>query len=93
MIKSFADKHTAAIFTGQFVRKLPHDIQIIARRKLKFIDAANRIGELKIPPDNRLELLTGNRVDQWSIRINEQWRICFKWVDGHAINVEIADYH
>ena len=93
MIKSFADKHTAAIFAGQFVRKLPHDIQTIARRKLKFIDAANRIEELKIPPGNRLELLIGSRVDQWSIRINDQWRICFKWVDGHAINVEIADYH
>ena len=93
MIKSFTDKATAAIFVGQFVRKLPHDMQAIARRKLKLIDAVSRIEELRIPPGNRLELLTGDRTEQWSIRINDQWRICFKWEDGHATNVEIVDYH
>ena len=93
MIKSFADKATAAIFSGELVRRLPHDIQGIARRKLKLIDAVNRIEELRIPPGNRLELLTGNRVGQWSIRINEQWRICFSWEDGHASDVEVVDYH
>ncbi len=93
MIKTFADKHTAAIFAGQFVRKLPHDIQTIARRKLKLIDATSTIEELKIPPGNLLELLSGNRAGQWSILINVQWRICFNWQDGHAINVEVADYH
>lgn len=93
MIKSFADKATAAIFSGVLVRKLPHDIQTIARRKLKLIDATSRVDELRIPPGNRLELLSGNRAGQWSIRINDQWRICFKWADGHAEDVEIVDYH
>jgi len=93
MIKSFADKGTAAVFSGQLVRKLPHDIQGIARRKLKLIDAVIRIEELRVPPGNRLELLTGNRAGQWSIRINDQWRICFRWEDGHAGDVEIVDYH
>lgn len=93
MIKSFADKATAAVFSGQLVRRLPHDIQAIARRKLKLIDAVNKIEELRIPPGNRLEQLSGNRADQWSIRINDQWRICFKWERGHAEEVEIIDYH
>ena len=93
MIKSFADKATAAIFAGELVRRLPQDIQGIARRKLKLIDAVSKVDELRIPPGNRLEMLSGNRVGQWSIRINEQWRICFKWEDGHAAEVEIVDYH
>ena len=93
MIKSFADKATAAIFFGELVRRLPHDIQGIARRKLKLIDAVSRIEELRIPPGNRLEQLSGNRAGQWSIRINEQWRICFRWEDGHAADVEVVDYH
>lgn len=93
MIKSFADKATAAVFSGQLVRRLPHDIQAIARRKLKLIDAVNKIEELRIPPGNRLEQLSGNRAGQWSIRINDQWRICFKWERGHAEEVEIIDYH
>lgn len=93
MIKSFADKATAAIFSGQLVRRLPHDVQGIARRKLKLIDATSRIEELRIPPGNRLELLSGNRAGQWSIRINDQWRICFRWNDGHAEDVEVVDYH
>ena len=93
MIKSFSDKATAAIFIGKFVRQLPQDIQVTARRKLKLIDATSRIEELRIPPGNRLELLSGDRAGQWSIRINDQWRICFHWQDGHAENVEIVDYH
>lgn len=93
MIKSFADKAAAAIFSGQLVRRLPHDVQGIARRKLKLIDATNRIDELRIPPGNRLEQLSGDRAGQWSIRINDQWRICFRWNDGHAEDVEVVDYH
>ncbi|WP_456298209.1 type II toxin-antitoxin system RelE/ParE family toxin [Ferriphaselus amnicola] len=75
------------------MRQLPQDIQATARRKLKLIDATSRIEELRIPPGNRLELLSGDRAGQWSIRINDQWRICFNWQDGHAENVEIVDYH
>ena len=93
MIKSFADKVTAAVFEGQFVRKLPHEIQAKARRQLKLIDATSKIEELRKPPGNRLEQLTGNRAGQWSIRINDQWRICFNWEDGHAADVGIVDYH
>lgn len=93
MIKSFADKATAAIFSGLIVRRLPQEIQGIARRKLKLIDATSRIEELRVPPGNRLELLSGNRAGQWSIRVNDQWRICFKWEDGHALDLELVDYH
>lgn len=93
MIKTFADKRTAAIFEGFQVRRLPHEIQGTARRKLKQIDAAATLDSLRVPPGNRLEQLKGNRAEQWSIRINDQWRICFEWVDGDAFNVEIADYH
>ena len=93
MIESFADKATAAVFKGLHVRRLPQEIQAIARRKLKLIDAVSRIEELRIPPGNRLEQLSGNRAGQWSIRINDQWRICFGWRDGKAEDVEIVDYH
>ena len=93
MIKTFADKPTAAVFAGLQVRKLPHTIQGIARRKLKLIDAATQVDHLKIPPGNRLETLSGSRAGQWSIRINNQWRICFNWKEGHAWDVQIVDYH
>ena len=93
MIKSFADKATAAVFDGRFVHRLPYEIQGIARRKLKLIDATSKIEELRVPPGNRLEPLGGNRAGQWSIRINDQWRICFSWENGHAGDVEIVDYH
>ena len=93
MIKTFADKRTAAIFSGYQVKQWPTEIQNIARRKLKQIDAATQIDCLRIPPGNRLELLKGNRAGQWSIRINDQWRICFGWHDGDAMCVEITDYH
>ena len=93
MIHSFASKETAAIFTGFAVRRLPLEMQQTARRKLKQLDAARMIDELRIPPGNRLETLKGNRKGQWSIRINDQWRICFRWEDGNAEDVEIVDYH
>ena len=93
MIKTFADKRTAAIFEGYQVKQLPKEIQSIARRKLKQIDAAVQIDNLRIPPGNRLELLRGKRAGQWSIRVNDQWRICLRWNDGDATDVEIADYH
>ncbi len=93
MILSFADKETAAIFSGLAVRRLPHEMQQTARRKLMQLDAARMIDELRIPPGNRLEVLKGNRKGQWSIRINDQWRICFHWEDGNAEDVQIVDYH
>lgn len=93
MIKTFADKRTAAIFEGYQVRRLPREIQENARRKLKQIDAAATLESLRVPPGNRLEALRGDRSGQWSIRINDQWRVCFEWAGGDAFNVEIADYH
>ena len=93
VIKTFADKHTAAIFEGFQVKRLPKEIQETARRKLKQIDAAGSIESLRVPPGNRVELLKKDRAGQWSIRINDQWRICFRWGDGDATDVEIADYH
>lgn len=93
MIKSFADKRTAAIFAGYAVRDLPLQIQRRARGKLLAIDAAKRLDDLKVPPGNRFEELHGDRRGQHSIRINDQWRICFRWRDGEADDVEIVDYH
>ena len=93
MIKTFADKRTAAIFEGFQVKRLPAEIQNTARRKLKQIDAAPSLESLRVPPGNRLELLKKDRAGQWSIRINDQWRICFGWRDGDAADVEIVDYH
>ena len=93
MIKTFADKPTAAIFEGYHIRKLPREMQQTARRKLKQIDSATTIDSLRVPPGNRLELLKGDRAGQWSIRINDQWRICLRWKGGDAFDVEITDYH
>jgi proteic killer suppression protein len=93
MIKSFADKRTAAVFQGFQVKRLRNEIQETARRKLKQIDAAPSLESLRVPPGNRLELLKKGRAGQWSIRINDQWRICFRWSGGDAMDVEIADYH
>ncbi len=93
MIESFADRLTAAIFLGHEVRGLPREIQTAARRKLKLLDAAPSFDLLRVPPGNRLEAPRGNRKGQWSIRINDQWRICFRWKDGAAFDVEIVDYH
>lgn len=93
MIESFADKRTAAVFHGLEVRGLPRQIQEVARRKLKIVDAAPTLDTLRVPPGNRLEALRGIRKGQWSIRINDQWRLCFRWRDGAALDVEIVDYH
>ena len=93
MIKSFRDKETEKIFNRQRSRKLPSDIQQIALRKLRMLNRSQSWQDLRIPPSNRLEKLLGNRQGQYSIRINNQWRICFVWQDGDAYNVEIVDYH
>lgn len=93
MIKSFADKRTAALFAGYAVRGLPHQLQRRALAKLQALDAAKRLDDLRVPPGNRLEALKGDRAGQHSIRINEQWRICFGWRGGEIWNVEIVDYH
>jgi proteic killer suppression protein len=93
VIQSFADKVTAAVFSGLEVRSLPPSVQVAARRKLKLIDAATSLESLRVPPGNRLESLRGDRRGQWSIRINEQWRICFRWERGDAFEVEVVDYH
>lgn len=93
MIKAFRDKETEKIFYRAFSRKLPHDIQKIAMRKLWMLDAATNLNSLRVPPSNHLEALHGDREGQYSIRINNQWRICFKWHEGDAYNVEIVDYH
>ena len=93
VIKSFADKRTAAVFAGYVVRDLPNQIQRRARAKLLAIDAAKQLDDLRVPPGNRLEALHGDRRGQYSIRINDQWRIGFEWREGAAWNAELADYH
>jgi toxin HigB-1 len=93
VIKSFRCRDTEKIFQREHARKLPQDIQRTAMRKLWMIDAASDMNSLRVPPGNRLEALTGNRLGQHSIRINDQWRICFRWHDGNAYDVEIVDYH
>ncbi len=93
MIKSFADKRTAAVFAGYAVRNLPIQIQRRARAKLLLIDAAGRLDDLRSPPGNRLEVLHGDRRGQHSVRVNDQWRICFIWRRGQAMAVETTDYH
>jgi proteic killer suppression protein len=93
VIKSFGDKRTAAIFAGYAVRDLSQQIQRRARAKLLAIDAAKQLDDLRVPPGNRLEALRGDREGQSSIRINDQWRVCFAWREGEAWEVEIVDYH
>jgi proteic killer suppression protein len=93
MIRSFRDKNAAAIFAGHSARRLPHDIQRSAYRKLLMLDAAMDLQDLRAPFGNRLEELHGDRAGQYSIRINDQWRICFRWKDGSALDVDIVDYH
>ncbi|MBU1171215.1 MAG: type II toxin-antitoxin system RelE/ParE family toxin [Proteobacteria bacterium] len=93
MLKSFHDKETEKIFNRQTSRKLPQDIQRIARKKLVILDAAVQLNDLRTPPGNRLEALERDRKGQHSIRINDQWRICFKWRNGDAYDAEITDYH
>ncbi len=93
MIKSFASAETEKLFNRQFSRKLPPDIQHKARLKLEILDAAEAIQDLRIPPSNHLEKLLGDRQGQYSLRINEKWRICFEWRGTDAYHVEIVDYH
>ncbi len=93
MIKSFNDKETEKIYGREVSRKLPEEIQQVALRKLRMINNAKNLNDLRIPPANNLEKLKGDREGQHSVRINDQWRICFKWKDGDAHEVEITDYH
>jgi len=93
MIKSFRCRETQKIFEGRFSRRLPRDIQRLAARKLEMLAAAGELKSLRIPPSNHLEKLKGDRAGQHSIRINDQWRICFIWKGGDAHEVEIVDYH
>ncbi|WP_230661023.1 type II toxin-antitoxin system RelE/ParE family toxin [Psychrobacter sp. I-STPA10] len=93
MIASFADKATAAVYFGKRAKSISPVIYTRARTKLHVLNSTDNIEDLRIPPSNHLEKLTGDREGQYSIRINQQWRICFNWQDGHAENVEIVDYH
>jgi proteic killer suppression protein len=93
VIKTFKDNETRKIYQRERSRKLPSDIQQVALRKLRMLNNAISLNDLRAPPANRLEKLSGNREGQYSIRINDQWRICFEWHNGDAISVEIADYH
>ncbi|MBR4680682.1 MAG: type II toxin-antitoxin system RelE/ParE family toxin [Fibrobacter sp.] len=93
MIQSFADRETELVYNQELSRRLPNTIQKVALRKLMMIDNAESLNDLRIPPNNRLEALHGDREGQYSIRINDQWRICFSMNEGHFYNVEIVDYH
>jgi len=93
MIRSFRDRKTEEVFRRERVARLALDVQRVAQRKLAMLDAAESLQDLRIPPGNRLERLSGNREGQHSIRINDQWRLCFRWRDGDAHDVEIVDYH
>ncbi|HEY0328709.1 MAG TPA: type II toxin-antitoxin system RelE/ParE family toxin [Rhodopseudomonas sp.] len=93
MIVSFADPETELIWSGQRSRKLPSDIQSVALRKLRLLNQARVLGDLRVPPGNRLEALRADRQGQHSIRINDQWRICFVWDQRGPSDVEIVDYH
>ena len=93
MIKSFKCKEAEKIWEEKFSKKLPQDIQKRALRKLMMLNSALCIEDLKIPPSNHLEILSGDRQGQYSIRINDQFRICFRWLDNHSFDVEIVDYH
>jgi proteic killer suppression protein len=93
VIRSFKDRRAEAIFRGEFVKGVDGKIQQRAREKLKYLDAAATLGDLAVPPGNQLEALKGDRKGQHSIRINQQWRVCFVWKDGEALDAEIVDYH
>jgi len=93
VIRSFADAETKKVFERRRSRRLPPDVQRRAHRKLLLLDAAEALEDLRIPPGNRLERLSGGRAGQHSIRINDQWRVCFRWDRGDAHDVEITDYH
>ena len=93
MIRTFRDKETERVFARERSRKLPQDMQQMALRKLRMLNRATTLNDLRVPPANRLERLSGDRAGQYSIRINDQWRICFQWQDSDAYEVEIVDYH
>ena len=93
MIREFRDRETEKIFQRERARRLPPTVQRVALRKLTVLDGAESVEDLRAPPGNRLEKLSGDREGQYSIRINDQWRICFVWNDGDAYEVEITDYH
>ena len=93
MIVSFADKETEALFRRERVRRIDSRIQPAALRKLRYLDAAASLDDLKVPPGNRLEALKGDEAGQHSIRVNDQWRIVFRWQDGSAHDVSVVDYH
>lgn len=93
MIISFADKDTEKIWNGERVKSLPNEVQQIGRRKLRMLNNSQNLADLRIPPSNRLEKLAGNLKNYFSIRINDQWRIIFKWNNNHSSEVEIIDYH
>ncbi len=93
MILGYRCKETQKIASGRYSKKLPSDLQRIAARKLKLLNDAAELNDLRVPPANRLEALKGARRGQHSIRINDQWRICFRWISGNATDVEIIDYH
>ena len=93
MIKTFADRETQRLYTTGQSRRLPADLLRRAIRRLEYIDLAHSLGDLRVPPSNRLHALKDDRQGQYSISINDQWRICFRFVDGDAYDVEITDYH
>jgi proteic killer suppression protein len=93
MINSFGDKDTEMIWNGKFSPKLPNEIQTIARRKLRMLNNAQNINDMRIPPANKLEKLRGNMRGYYSVRINRQWRITYKWINKNAEQVKIEDYH
>ena len=93
MIKSFSCKETEKLFLRKSSSRLPSQIHRVAQRKLALLDAAGDVEDLRLPPGNRLEKLKGDRQGEYSIRINEQWRLCFRWHQGDAFDVEIVDYH
>lgn len=93
MIKSFKDREAEKVFNRTPSRRLPADLQRVALRKLRMLHRARSLGDLRVPPANRLEALGGGRKGQYSVRINDQWRVCFLWREGDAFEVEIVDYH
>jgi toxin HigB-1 len=93
VIQSFADRDTERLFARERVRHFPVDLLRAMLKKLVMLDAAEQLDDLRVPPGNRLEKLARDRAGQYSIRVNDQWRVCFRWKDGHAYDVEIVDYH
>jgi len=93
VIRTFRDRETERVFERERSRRLPPDVQRRAHRKMLLLDAAESLDDLRVPPGNRLERLSGDRAGQYSIRVNDRWRICFRWERGDAYDVEIADYH